>query len=76
MECQLGNHIPISYKGNKSDVEKLNALAKSKGLTTGELVAQAVHKVYGDELVIVEQSLLAMNDRLNERSMNSINKHR
>lgn len=61
----MANNISISFKGSRERVDRMRDLAISKNMNLGELVADAVEKVYGDELKIVEESFRAMSDRLN-----------
>lgn len=72
----MSNTTPIPYKGNRRRVEIIKTLAMKKNMTLGALVASAVDQVYGEELQLVEASLLALSDRLNEQSPKRTRKQR
>ena len=61
----MPNSITVSYAGTKERLRRIKALAILKNVHMGELIADAVDKVYGDELQAVDVSFVTMNDHLN-----------
>lgn len=72
----MSKHTPISYFGNRAAVNRIKVLAQMKKVSMGKLVADAVENTYADELRLIDESLLALNDRLNDQPTNKTNVHR
>ena len=58
----MRTHTTISYAGDADDVANLSRVAESKGITVGQLAANAIKFFYAKELKI------AATNRANERA--------